>query len=649
LGSAGSLGLALPAIAGGFGPGSPHNGASAFLQDDGPAEVARRLRKRRISDDMIAAAVQALAMVGVGTYEAPTATEPIVPVAGTPSPLRFLDWQVVQMTHELATRNGLFGSEIDELVPAQENAPTPSLILAAYARDAQTTGGDLVRGLLRTRNFKRYHEIQFPGLVQAIFVGELTQVAAAANESVSVNRRALFFTAAGHRHSGPTVHHADGVCSAISGWVDSILNAVADALKVDTSEGGVLGFLGDIWNGVVDLGKALIKGLTETLTAPIVDLIKSIATVIAVISQVISLIKPWNVEIESDPAESRFGVGAETVTGTIAARVDTGFDGDWPSTVKDCAAEAGIALPSLTGANSPVEWGTEETPIDLIGVDDQENVLDSDGRARIAYTTNQEDEETAKGEEHQGTVNVQVLIKREDLKLLKETLSGALFSFLPSFVAKVLQPILGPTINTLLDKIVALEPAKTTGSLTVTYHEKKEPTPTNTPDEDDQAGCPYGTWAVSNLAAVAQSIVENLGAPGMPEIVYTDDSGSSTAEFRGDNTFTWVWDSYQISGTSAIPDTGTILVVMVLDGQISGTFDVSEGILTVGGTVDSLTITGASYLNGTYIGPIDVPTSAYLDPSAGMALSCGPGSDHMVLTPTWINVDEGYELTRIES
>jgi hypothetical protein len=170
LGGAALAGLALPAVVA-AGPGEADRFRPGRRQDLDIESVVKRLRRRTVSDDMIAASVEALAMVGVGTYEAPDPESSVIPMTGTPSPLRYLTWQVAAMTTEVAARDGMTGAELDGLFEAPAGAPTTSILLAAYGREPQTIGGDLVRGLLGDRNWRRPERIVFPGLVQAIFVG----------------------------------------------------------------------------------------------------------------------------------------------------------------------------------------------------------------------------------------------------------------------------------------------------------------------------------------------------------------------------------------------------------------------------------------------------------------------------------------------
>src|SRR5689334_22308833 len=101
--AAGATLLALPTAAHAS-PSASHHTEPAHHQDLKP--LLKRLRKRTVSEDMVLAVAEALARSGIGTYAIPADTEPIVAISGTPSPLKYLRWQVTTMANELAARNG---------------------------------------------------------------------------------------------------------------------------------------------------------------------------------------------------------------------------------------------------------------------------------------------------------------------------------------------------------------------------------------------------------------------------------------------------------------------------------------------------------------------------------------------------------------
>ena len=60
-----------------------------------------------------------------------------------------------------------------------------------------------------------------------------------------------------------SVGAATGPCSAVSNFIQSAIATVFNALTVDTSGGGLFGFLGKIWNTVVNLAFDFVIGLVK--------------------------------------------------------------------------------------------------------------------------------------------------------------------------------------------------------------------------------------------------------------------------------------------------------------------------------------------------------------------------------------------------
>ena len=73
--------------------------------------------------------------------------------------------------------------------------------------------------------------------------------------------------------------------------------------------------------------------------------------------------------------------------------------------------------------------------------------LDAVGHAELAYTTGQEDVETAKGDQQTGHLAAHVSIRRKEIADLQQTVSDLLFAQLPSLVRPILSALLLPTIT----------------------------------------------------------------------------------------------------------------------------------------------------------------------------------------------------------
>jgi hypothetical protein len=153
---------------------------------------------------------------------------------------------------------------------------------------------------------------------------------------------------------------------------------------------------------------------------------------------------------------------------------------------------------------------------------------------------------------------------------------------------------------------------------------------------------------VTNLTGIAHSLVQKAAGAGAPAFVYTQEGGSISAEFRGDGTFTWTFDQYRMSGTADVPELGVLLVTSSIDGTATGGFTLKEGMLVLGEIDNGFSVSGENYIAGVDMGPVtDIDPTFYLRSGGKLALACGSGAKHMTLTPLWIDVDEGYELTPI--
>src|SRR6478672_4616166 len=356
---AGASLLALPAVA----HASPSRTSSVergnSQQDLKP--LLKRLRKRTVSDDMILAVAEALARSGIGTYVSPVDVEPMVAIIGTPSPLKYLRWQVTTMANELAARNGSTGADLDSLIDPFESGVSPSAVVAGYARERTSSGADLVRGLLGKRNWKRRDEIRTPMLVRAIIAGELL---AAYGQSQSLGGGSLAY-----RGSGPDSNlgtsfdfQSTSLCQQISLFVTTLLAGVATTLQFGSDAALQSDFFHALWAGMISVGVAARTGLTDLTQANIAEMI-SVATTYVLETQIIGLIHPWTVRVTSDPTRTRFGVGTEEVHGSITVDVTAGADGNWPEDLRACAAEAGIDLPSVDDATAHSRWNIHESPV----------------------------------------------------------------------------------------------------------------------------------------------------------------------------------------------------------------------------------------------------------------------------------------------
>ncbi len=134
-------------------------------------------------------------------------------------------------------------------------------LLAAWITTYDSSGARFVKALLGDRDWHRAQEATYPLLALTLFL---------ADASGGVNASPTAFAAR------PVAFAAAGPCTAVTEFVQKAINAVASVLKVNTSGGGFLGFLGKIWNTAVDLATEFVKGLIDVVTRPVVNLLVNV-------------------------------------------------------------------------------------------------------------------------------------------------------------------------------------------------------------------------------------------------------------------------------------------------------------------------------------------------------------------------------------
>ncbi|MBA2570782.1 MAG: hypothetical protein H0V04_06335 [Chloroflexi bacterium] len=278
-------------------------------------------------------------------------------------------------------------------------------------------------------------------------------------------------------------------------FVDKALALVFQALQVDPSQfgedipGHILGFLTSIWNAALDFAKDAIKAAIRELTAPIVAAVRSALAVAVTISVVVSYLKPWTVRIDPAPAGIHLAVeGGAPVRGEFDLFADVRVD-QWPPTVADCAATVGVQPPALAAVGAPVTWavrfGSELITPDIAGPPFK-GQLDSDKRAVLAYQAM-----TEPAAWHQSgplvfsSVRVSAEIERKEVTDLLRMAEQMFFESLPvpDAVRRVVQALLAPQVQQLLDVARARLPSllKATGAATLAVERHGEPTPTPPP------------------------------------------------------------------------------------------------------------------------------------------------------------------------
>lgn len=501
---------------GGSNPASPATSPSsratpAATADAFSSATVKALRAEPYGDANTDALVEALGHSGIAVVDGVGSTEPLQPVEGKASALRFTRWQAHAMGLEAATGGGLTGAELDSLIPAQTGTPRTSRIVAGYLAKVDSGGARLGRALLGERDWKAPDGIVFPTVVLATLSAELVRDAAAAGGTSSIAPRSLIGSRlASFREPvrGGFAAPNAGTCSDVTSFVDDTIAAVFDALKVK-SDGSTAGDIAaGIWNFLVDIGEVIVTGALDVITAPVLAVIRAVAGGVAVVAMVVSIIQPWALRVTADPAVTRLAVGNEPgLPGVFRAEVDVGGVDDWPADVADCAAAASVPLPAIGATGATITWQPfVQDPSSLIGAGVGDPTIPEDTPGAIAWTTASETPEAAKGEERIGLVRSDVVVRRPGIRDLRIALQGLLFAQLPALVAAALEPILGPIIADLVDRIVELQDVRGSASVSVIYHVEPEETPkpeaTNRPAGNVGHPCDY--VSIGDVNAIAE-------------------------------------------------------------------------------------------------------------------------------------------------
>ena len=326
--------------------------------------------RREFGDDVIDAAIEVLARSGIGTYESPNGLAPIVPVQGMESPVRLLWDQVRAMALEAWSNGGILGEDLDalmpvdaelaEVLPAESPTIPASLVVAGYVSDVETEGARIARDLIGEQDWSEPGPIVFPQLALTLFTSDLARdrMAEAGVARAAPGAGVLALTA--------QVRTAQGdLCSSASGFINSALKRVFDALRLDESGGGSI--FTTIVNFVVSVAETVVKAIVQAFAQPVLSLIAKVAGMVGVAVSIVSFVRPWSVRIEFAPSGLMKGVGGHSgMAGSVTTRIELGGLDDWPATLKSCAQLVGITLPNLrpggragrVGAAHPGACGT---------------------------------------------------------------------------------------------------------------------------------------------------------------------------------------------------------------------------------------------------------------------------------------------------
>lgn len=462
-----------------------------------------------------------LAEAGVGVYpdDATDGSEPV----------RLTEWQVGNLAAEAANGGGVTGETLRELAPMPEGAPPISYLLAAWVTAYPSPSAGFARALLGEQEWEQADQVVFPKLLLTLFVADAVAAGPQGYQPEQSDGQAaalwLLSTASSTQAN---------VCSAASSFIQQAISAVAEALKVDTSGGGILGFLGSIWNVAVDLAAGVVRGLVKAFQDLAVGLLVDAFALVAVVQEVYSYVVEWRADLIAVPEENRFGVGDEVVTGELELQV---VDNQLPvpALVLDCAKVFGVDMSRVGSAEgATVDWDFYVPPVrpDLATPTSSDPELDAQRTARYGYQTGQESPELARtGDQRAALFRLKATARRDDLEKIRQLLTSLVLDRLPAAIADVVRSLADPLFKAVTDRLGDLVDPDATELVAVSFHVPGEPTDppeqaggASPPDQQTQRGVvPKGCPRTETVRhGDLDPVVLDAGAPGNV-LVLSDD------------------------------------------------------------------------------------------------------------------------------
>ena len=564
------------------------NGAVAPIGADAWA-LAGRLSARTYTTDTTAALVAGLARSGIGTYADPSAARAELPVVGSASPIRLLDFQ----THALAVgawgRAAFTGAELDTVVPLPAGAtgmPTTSELLAGYVAAADSPGGALARALMAGQNLLAPTALRFPAVVLVLFAADLAGHARrpADLESGAAWRRTAAADSAAAALPATMVVPArqpasGGICSAAASWINNTVVGFFAALRLASPNNVPGAIVVSIWNWLVGTAQALVQKLISTLTDAVLSTIRNVAQVVSVAAENIASLVPYAVKVvaSGDGGGGTFRLGPQRLSGSFTATVSAGDLPTWPAVMADCAEVSKIKLPDFKAKGIALTWG----PLAAVGDPMLEptvsghitDVTDADGRASWDFHTDV-DPGDPHGDVRNQVDSMPVSVHRPEIAKAEDSLTYALLGDIPDLLRPYAARLFAPYIDGLQSRLNTLLDARGGGVAILVYHDAAPSTHPVTPGGCTPSDVPPGTYVGTNT----NTFSEKMPISGGELVDHNNATGPVTLTIATDGTLTGTWsfhmrdafdESVKVSGVSATYHSNRTWEMT--GGRISGT------------------------------------------------------------------------------
>jgi hypothetical protein len=464
--------------------------------DAGPARAAGTPERPGTPVPTMDEFVSDLADAGIGVYDLDS-TSPVVEVEQPRSPLRLTREQAAAALSGIASGAGIKGGQLDGLVVPPALAPgadplPASAVVAAWAAEAPTPAADTARELLGAQNLDRYGDVVFPLAVLTLFVADVVPRLddTGAAEAVTAPR----FLPVAAQEVGRA-----SVCEQFQSFINESLTQLFEAIgrlpNVGYYQDGwdwarwLLNRGIDLTNFGLDSVKFIIVEGQRVLLGPLISVVASIASVIAVGAQILLATQPWIADLVPEPLTNQRDGSAKPGAFELTVRAAGPTPEKWPEQLAGCARWANVPLPNLRPSGGDLTWTLDyQSPEQMITLGRVDRTLSESGRATARYMTVVEPPEIARGTlQSDGSVRLTVKVHRTDLEQLRQRLFEALYGQLPAMLRPLeplIRSVLQPRLERALEPLTTIQDVSTYTILAMTYHTRDDeptPTPTATP------------------------------------------------------------------------------------------------------------------------------------------------------------------------